>query len=67
MSCRYPANDAAARLEIDTMIGLADDLSEAFHPSYLANANPEALGHHNKDPARTKRMRESFVKNELPK
>jgi hypothetical protein len=49
------------------MIGLADDLAGAWAPSYLANADPEALGHHGKDPARTKRMRETFVKTELPK
>ena len=63
----YPTDDAKARFEIDKMLGLSEDLDRAWRPALYAGMKPQYLGHHSTDVARTKRMREEFLRNELPK
>lgn len=66
----YPKDNASACLKIDEMLGLADDLQRAWTPALYVGMRPAWLGHEfssdDDKAAMMKKMREKFLKDDLP-
>lgn len=69
--CLYPVDDVVLCLEIDEVMGLADDLARAWHPSIYVGMRPDLLGHEfgsdEEKVAKVKAIRERFLADDFPR
>lgn len=68
----YPVGDAAGLLKVEEALGVSDDLQRAFTPALYVGMRPKYLGYPESGDgwdkaAKVKAMRETFLKEELPK
>lgn len=68
----YPIGDPAMLIKIEEALGVMDDLQRAFTPALYVGMRPKYLGYSESGegwdkPAKVKEMRETFLKEELPK